>query len=136
MTPAQQTAWRGECDERSRYNDAAVAAFLAAEFDRRFALSAEQWGKLVPALTRAMQDYRPDIGSMFSFANSSRWYLQSYYMFLPLSAVPENDLKALLSPPQWEAWTHSSEYSNSTSYWPDIQSNHNSRTQPKEKPKK
>ena len=136
MTPAQQTAWRGECDERSRYNDAALAGFLAAEFDRRFALSAEQWGRLVPALARAVQDYRPDIGNMFSFADSSRWYLQSYYMFLPLNGVPENDLKALLSPRQWDAWTHSSEFSNNASYWPNIQSNHDSRTQQKEKAKK
>ena len=136
MTPAQQTAWRGECGERSRYNDAAVAGFLAAEFDRRFALSAEQWGKLVPALARVVQDYRADIGTMFSFADTSRWYLQSYYMFLPLNGVPENDLKALLTPGQWDAWTHSTEYSNSASYWPNIQSNHNSRTQQKEKARK
>ena len=136
MTPAQQTAWQGECDERSRYNNTAIAGFLAAEFDRRFALSAEQWSRLVPALAQAVQDYRSDIGRMFSYADSSRWYLQSYYMFLPINAVPENDLKALLSPQQWDAWTHSSEYSNSASYWQNIQTMHANRTQQKAKAKK
>ena len=53
----------------------------------------------------------------------------SYYMFLPLNAVPEDDLKALLSPEQWKAWTGSNECSYTATYWPNIKSNHTYRTQ-------
>lgn len=128
LTPAQQTAWNGERDARSLYNAAAVTGFLLSEFDRRFSLSPTQWEKLTPTVVKALQDYQPDIQGMFSYGNNRPWFLMSYYMFMPLHAVPENDLKALLSRTQWDQWTASREYSYTHMYWENIQGNHASRT--------
>lgn len=128
LTPDQQTAWAKERDARSQYNASAVTEFLLAEFDRKFSLSPAQWEKLTPAVVKALQEYQPDIQQMFSYSNST-WYLTSYYMFMPLHALPENDIKALLSKAQWDQWTASREYSYTTMYWESIRQNHSSRTQ-------
>ena len=123
MTAPQQAAWKAESDARSQYNDAAVAGFLLAEFDRKFSLQPEQWDRLAPAVSKALQEYQPDIRRMFAYS-SSPWYMTSYYMFLPLQAVPENDLKALLSKEQWDRWSGSSECNYSANYWNNIKQMH------------
>lgn len=127
MTTPQQDAWKTECDSRSRYNDAAVAGFLLAEFDRRYSLQPGQWDQLAPVVSKALEEYQPDIRRMFSYS-SGPWYMMSYYMFLPLQAVPENDLKAMLGKEQWDRWTGSSEYNYSAHYWNNIRQMHTRNT--------
>ena len=130
LTPAQQTAWTAERDARTRYSDTAVAGFLLAEFDRKFSLLPEQWDKLAPTLIKAIQDYQSDIRGMFAYGNSP-WFLTSYSMFLPLHAVPENELKAILSREQWDGWTGSQEFSYTSNYWDNIRQMHDQRVQRK-----
>ncbi len=134
LTAPQHAAWETERSARDRYNSTAIAGYLLAEFDRKVSLTTEQWNKLAPIVAQAVEDYRPDIGQMFSYNNSSPWFLTSYYMFLPLHAIPENDLKAMLNPGQWDLWTGSSEYTYTSNYWANISANHNSRATNKSKP--
>ena len=127
LTEAQRAAWEQARKARAEYHDAAVGEFLMARFDRMVGLSAEQWPTVQGLVTKAYQDYRPDIERMFSYSNNLPWYLSSYYMLLPLRGIPEAAFKAVLTPEQWTAWTGSSDYSNTANYWDNIQQSHDSR---------
>jgi hypothetical protein len=124
-----RAAWQKELDARIAYRDRAIAAMVMAEFDRKIPLTAGQWTKLEPVIAAAVKDYAPDIGMMFSSSNP--WYLQSYSMFVPFAAVPEKDLKAMLSKEQWERWNGSEEMSSTNNYWENVQRYHTQRTKEK-----
>ena len=132
LTPEQQAAWQVEKDARAQYGDAAIAQFLLAEFDRNFALTPEQWDKLAPALTGAIRDYRPDILQMFSY-NTPQWYLTSYYMFLPMHAIPEADCKALIGKERYDRWAESNGYRYSVQYWSNLKDYHDRRAKEEKK---
>jgi hypothetical protein len=131
LTEPQRAAWKKEVDERKTYREQAIAAFVMATFARRNLLSAEQWTKLEPIIARTMKDYGPDLNSMFSSSDESAWYLQSYSMFIPFAAVPEPEIKGILSKEQWDRWTGSQEYSMTTNYWENIQRMHDQRVKAK-----
>jgi hypothetical protein len=125
LTEPQRTAWQKEVDARGLYHDTAIASFITAEFDRQNPLTPEQWDKIVPLVAGVLKDYSPDIARMFSYnMDQNPWYLQGYTLFLPFAGMPEKDLKAILSPEQWQRWTGSEEYGNVTSYWSTIQTMH------------
>ncbi len=141
LTGPQQAAWQAERDARTEYREAAVAQFATMGFDQQVGLSAEQWQTVLPLITKASHDYRPDIENMFSYNNSVPWYLSSYYALLPLHGVPEAEFKKVLTKEQWDRWTGSSEFSNTASYWDNIRESHDTRVknteeQTKEKEKK
>jgi hypothetical protein len=48
-------------------------------------------------------------------------------LFLPVAAIPEKDLKAILTKEQWDRWTGSQEFSNVANYWNMINNNHQAR---------
>ncbi len=132
LTQAQQDAWQVERDARARYADDAVAQFLLAEFDRNFILGAGQWERFAPLIAKALHDYRPDINRMFSY-NSSQWFLTSYYMFLPVHAIPEEDCKAIVGKERFERWTGSNGYRYSVQYWSNLKEYHEERMKEEKK---
>ena len=127
LTPEQQSAWQKEVDERAAYRAKAIVAAILAEFDRRNTLTVEQWTKLEPVIAKVLKEYGPDIGNMFSYANSSPWYLQQHTMLMVFAGVPDNELKPILTAEQWDQWTKSDAFTNSRSYWENVQSNHAQR---------
>ena len=127
LTPEQRSAWQKELDERAAYRANAIVAAILAEFDRRNTLSGEQWTKLEPVIAQVLKEYGPDIGNMFSYANSSPWYLQQHTMLMVFAGVPDDQLKPILSAEQWDQWTRSEAFTNSKSYWENVQTNHAQR---------
>jgi hypothetical protein len=127
LTTEQRSAWQKEVDERAAYRAKAIVAAILAEFDRRNTLTVEQWTKLEPVIAQVLKEYGPDIGNMFSYANSSPWYLQQHTMLMVFAGVPENELKPILSTEQWDQWTRSDVFTNSKSYWENVQANHAQR---------
>jgi hypothetical protein len=97
------------------------------EFDRKHQLSAPQWEKCEPLVSKTVKDYSLDISGMFSSSDSTPWYLQSYMMFIPFAAIPEADFKTILGKEQWDHWSSSSDFSNSTSYFQNVQQMHKQR---------
>jgi hypothetical protein len=123
LTPAQLAAWQKEVDARNAYRDKSITLAVLAEFDRKNPLTAAQWDKIEALLDKTMLDYGPDISRIFS----SPWYQQDYTMFLPFACAPEKDLKAILTPDQWEGWTGSEEFANSGNYSRNVQQIHAQR---------
>ena len=135
LTPEQRTAWQSERDARDAYLEAAGAQFLTAEVDRLVALSPEQWDRLEPMIAKVSQDYGPDLHRLFA-SNGTPWFLLTYYMFLPLHAIPDEDYKAMLNETQWNQLAGSSPFSTSATYWDNVKQNHESRLQQEAKKKK
>ena len=133
MTQSQITAWKKELESRVAYRGKTVAALIMSEFDRKLFLAGEQWTKLEPIVLEKVKDYAPDIESTFSSSFPYTWFLQSYTLFIPLAAVPEADLKAILSKEQWNSWTGSPEMEMTNNYWENVKSRHEQRT--KKEPK-
>lgn len=127
LTEPQQAAWKKELDARVAYRNKAIVAIIMTEFDRKVSLTAEQWTKLEPIIAGKVKDYAPDIESMFSSSYPYSWFLQSYTLFIPIAAIPEVDLKAILSKEQWDGWTGSPEMENTNNYWENVQSRHEQR---------
>ena len=44
-----------------------------------------------------------------------------------VAGVPDADLKAILTPDQWDRWTKSNEYSNASNMWQNVQQFHKQR---------
>ena len=133
LTEPQRAAWQKEIEARTDYRDKTIAATVMSEFDRRVPLTPEQWSSLEPKVEAAVRDYSPDIGRMFSYSYPYAWYLQSYTMFIPIAAVPEKEMKELLTRKQWDAWTSTGEFSNVSNYWENVQSYHTQRMKEKKK---
>jgi hypothetical protein len=131
LNEAQLAAWKKEVAARAEYRDKAIASLILAEFDRRVALTAAQWDQLAPRVSAMLTEYAPDIASMFSFSGGYTWYLASHSMFLPIAAVPEKELKELLTGAQWERWSTGGEFGNVKSYWENIQRIHTNRVREK-----
>ena len=128
LTEAQRAAWKAEVEQRSAFRDGAIGAVIVAEFDRKYTLSPEQWTALAPKMAQFLQEYAPDIASSFSSFNSTPWYLQSYTMFMPFAGIPEAELKTILGKEGWGRWSGSDEFSNTISYWENVQQSHEQRT--------
>jgi hypothetical protein len=129
LTPDQAAAWKKETDARSAYLQDSIAAFIVAAFDQRTSLSPDQWAKLEPLVAKTITDYSEEFGSFFAY--SQAWYLQSFSIFLPIAAIPEKDMKNILTAEQWEHWTGSNEFSNASQYWSEIDQNHRQRVKAK-----
>jgi len=124
LNETQRTAWQKEVDARKDYQWRTIASAVLAEFDRRIVLTSEQWSKLEPLLTKLVKDYSVEIESYFS--NSTPWYLQTYSTLLPVAGLPEQELKAILSKPQWDRWS-GEDLTNAMNYWQNIKQNHDRR---------
>ncbi len=133
LTAPQQAAWKKELDARRAYREKAISAIIMSEFDRRVSLNEEQWNKLNPIVAGTVKDYAPDIESMFSSSYPYSWYLQSYTMFIPVAAIPEADLKAILGGELWKSWTEGPEMENTNNYWENVQSRHGQRVKEEKK---
>ena len=133
LSEPQRATWKKETDARATYRNNAIAAFVLSELDRRFSLSKEQWTKLEPIIAGNVKTYTPDIESMFSAAFGYSWFLQSYSVFIPVVAVPEAEMKAILNGEQWESFSANPEIENSRNYWENVQSRHQQRVKEVEK---
>ncbi len=127
LTDAQRATWQKELDARNAYRDDAIATLILAEFDRRQSLTTTQWSRLEPLVAASLKTYGPDIASMFSTSFSQTWYLQSHSMFIPLAAVPEADLKAILTKEQRERWTGGEHFGNTKNYLENVRRLHENR---------
>jgi hypothetical protein len=132
LTEPQRAAWEKELDARAAYRDKAIASLVMAEFDRRVALTEDQWRRLEPRVAAMLKEYAPDIASMFSYSAGYVWYLASHSMFIPIAAVPESEMKALLTKEQWERWSGAPEFGNMNNYWENIQRRHTNRVRVKQ----
>lgn len=132
LNPDQFKKWEGEQKARQDFQDEAVAAFVLAEFDRKVLLNGAQSEALKTRLAAVIRDYQPDLATYFSGSEGVPWYLQYYSMLIPIVGVTEKDLKTIITPGQWDAWSKSNEFSNCMSYWSGIEQNHNSRVRNKQ----
>ncbi len=127
LTDGQRAQWKKELDARASFLDQTIAATLLSEFDRKYALTKEQWQKVEPLIFQAVKEYSADINQMFTSFRQTAWYLQNYSMFLPFAAVPEKELKPILGKEKYEHWIGSSESSNASNYWQNVQQIHKQR---------
>ena len=127
LTPGQNAAWQKETDARRAYHDQSVAMGILAEFDLGNPVTGEQWNRLETLLEKAIEDYGQDIDRVFS----SPWYQERYSMFLPFAFVPEKEMKAILTPDQWDRWTGSQEFANTSNYSRNIEQIHDQRVKAK-----
>ena len=120
LSPAQRTAWKAETDARKAYRANAVAGWIACSFAQSFGLSPDQSQKLEPMIASVLSKYDQGIGSFFS---SSSWYLEGFYMFLPVAGISDKDLQGLLSADQLQQWNRSQQRGIASSYWTNIVQN-------------
>src|SRR5262249_50357963 len=85
-------------------------------------LSTAQYARLQPLMDKAVDDYLPDLSRFFS----NDWHLQSYYVLLPVRGIPEQELKSILTPQQWEL-CNSQDLAKHGDYWTSIQQYHDQR---------
>jgi hypothetical protein len=131
LAPEERALWEKELNARGAFRENATAALIAVEFERKHALTSAQVAKLQSGVAQILEDYREDFGGYFSSDDSSRWYLQTYSMFMPIAGIPEGELKATLSKEQWESWATSNEHSNATQYWQNVKENRERREKAK-----
>ena len=127
LTAPQKAAWTVALEERSAYRNRTIALAVMSEFDRRIPMTTEQWAKLEPMIAGMVNDYAPEISSMFGSNNSTRWYMQPFSIFIPFAAVPEKDFKDILGKEPWERWAGDPEFANCRNYWTNIQQMHGIR---------
>jgi hypothetical protein len=48
-------------------------------------------------------------------------------MFLPITAIPEEELKTIVGPECYGAWARSSQCANTMSYFTNLKQNHDNR---------
>ena len=108
--------------ERQSYRLAAMSAMSISELDRRRHLSADQCARLQTAVEKVLADYLPDIERYMSF----QWFLQYYYVMLPLAGVPEKDLQAVLTPDEWKL-CNERDLPDVRQYWDGVKTNHEQR---------
>jgi len=131
LNDKQRASWTKETDARKLFHDQAIAELVMAEFDRKNQLTADQWEKLEPLVVGSVRDYSSDISRIFSFNNGVPWYLGGPYTLMPFAGIPDADLKAILSADQWNRWKGSSDCSNASNLWQNVQQFHNQRVPPK-----
>ena len=117
LSPDQQKEWKVETDARGVYRAKAVAGWITCSFAQSFGLSPDQSAKLEPMIGNVLIKYTPGIGSFFS---NNAWYLESFYMYLPVAGIPGKDLEALLSKDQLDHWNGSQMHAIASSYWTNI----------------
>jgi hypothetical protein len=122
LTPAQRAAWKVETDARKSYRTDAIAGWVACSFSQKFHLSSDQAARLEPMVANILTKYAGGIGSFFS---SSNWYLENFYMYLPVAGIPDKDLHALLTQDQLDSWNRSQVHSIALSYWGNIAQGNN-----------
>jgi hypothetical protein len=124
LSPDQLAAWKQETAARRDYRERAIAGMIAWVFAQQVGgLTQDQTAKLEPMITKVVVEYGADIDRFFQ--SNSPWYLQSPYTLVPVVAIPDKDLSALLSKEQMDRWTGSNECSNGHSWWSGIVQNHN-----------
>jgi hypothetical protein len=122
LSAAQRQAWKKETDARTAYQERAISAWSLAELDRRRRLTAEQFTRLQPLMDKAIAEYLPDLSRFFSYD----WQLQSYYVLLPVRGIPEDEIKAVLTPQQWDLF-NDQDLTKHGDYWTSIQQYHEQR---------
>jgi hypothetical protein len=120
LTPDQLNAWREATDERSQYQQDAIAAWITAGFDEEFGLAPEQWSKMESKLEKPIKEYGDCFDGVIQISNSSAWYLNCNTFFLPLAGLTNEEMKATVSPEVFEQWRRSNWYDNAHSWWSNI----------------
>jgi hypothetical protein len=116
LSPDQQKAWKVETDARQIYSAKAEAGWITCAFAQNFGLSPDQTAKLEPMVGNVLIKYSSGIGNFFS----NVWYLESFYMYLPVAGIPEKDLQAVLSKDEMDHWKGSQMHAIATTYFAQI----------------
>ena len=75
---------------------------------------------------KVLSEYLPDIERYMS----QQWFLQYYYAMVPVAGVPEQDMKAILTPEQWKLCKER-DLPDAEQYWEGIRNNHEQRMKQK-----
>ena len=124
LTPPQRDALQKEEKEREAFRNNTIVRSVIADFDQQYLLTADQHAKMEALVVAMLKEYGSELGTNFSNYDSAPWYLQPYYKFIPIAGIPEKELKETLTKEQWEGWNASREFSNCSSYWSNLQQNH------------
>ncbi len=130
LTESQKELWMNEVNGRKSYKERARALMILADTDRRYHLSLDQYQKLEPLLTEAIAEYATDFNRMFSGGGGD----MPRYMIVLLAGVPEDKLKSILTPEQFEQWHQASE-GQFKGWWENIKNSHDSRTRRAKQPR-
>jgi hypothetical protein len=111
-------AWKTETDARQQYESDAVCNWVTVSFAQRFALSPDQQAKLGSMIAKIMKKYGDRFGNYFQ--GDAPWYLETYYMFLPVAGIEDKDLGAILTKDQVDRWKGSNVHAEAAMYWQNI----------------
>ena len=114
----QQKAWQAEREARDAYRSSAIAGWIACSFGQNFGLSQDQTDKIQGVIGKLVDKYHDRLGGFFM--GDTPWYLESFYMFIPVAGIPDKDLKGLLTKEQLEKWNGSPLHSEAAMMWGNI----------------
>ncbi len=122
LTSEELAQWQRVVRERNAYRSRAYAELLILHVRKEAGLSPEQTQKMRPLLEKATSDYLPDL-SMWSGGDDGDMY--SGYLYALILGAPEKEVRAVLTPAQWDKWRASA--GEGGEIWSSIQSAHERR---------
>ena len=114
----QMKAWKSETDARDQYENDAICGWITVSFAQRFALSPDQQDRLRPMVAKILKKYGDRFGNYFE--GDTPWYLEGYYMFMPMAGIKDNDLGTVMTKDQIDRWKSSNVHAQAAMYWENI----------------
>ena len=71
-----------------------------------------------------LSDYSAGINQVFSNMYGTPWYLGGNYNLIPLLGLDDQQLQAVLTKEQMDAWAGSQEFANASSLWQVVKQMH------------
>jgi hypothetical protein len=118
LNPQQVKTWKAETDARQQYLSDAVCGWITVAFSQQFALSPDQEAKLRPMIAKIFKKYGDRFGGYFT--GETPWFLQGYYMFMPVAGIDEKELATVLTKDQVDRWNGSEVHGQAAMYWQNI----------------
>ena len=129
LSPEEWSLWRARLDERHCYADALRPQMALAEFDALLFLASSQLEKLRPLTEKFVAEYGLDLAAQFPGTAAFGWNIRSPSVFLPFMSA-ESDVKAILTPVQWEYWTRDERHARAVEIWNQTSRLHEQRLHP------
>jgi hypothetical protein len=129
LTTEQNELWQKELTARTAYRDHSVALIAISELDRLRRLTTEQFSSLDPLIVKIISEFSPDLTRNLG----NGWHYQSPTLLVLISAIPEKELKTILTPAQSKL-VHERDLVQAKSLWSGIKTEHDHRMkEPSEK---
>jgi len=130
LSPDQWNRWRAREEDRTRYAQTIPPEMALAEFDALLHLSPAQVERVKPIIGKFVNDYAPELASYFTgFRGNPGWHLYTPPVFLPFVSA-EAEVKAILSPEQWDYWSKEPHYASANAIFKDLRERHENRLHP------